>query len=122
MSETRKAESEKQKRKSGVVVPNQPTRLQRSGAWLVSALLRTLSLTIRFNWDGCAKIIKDPPTGPMIFCLWHNRLGLCVEAYGKLKTVSRRGGVAALVPFWRASGLNRYAVHRVVAVPRRCWN
>ena len=97
MSETRKAESKKQRRKSGVVVPNQPTRLQRFGALLVSTLLRTVSLTIRFNWEGCAKIIKDPPTGPMIFCLWHNRLGLCVEAYGKLKTVSRRGGVAALV-------------------------
>ncbi|MFO1487283.1 MAG: lysophospholipid acyltransferase family protein [Verrucomicrobiota bacterium] len=92
-----KPEAGRRKRTSGVVVPNQPTRLQRFGAWLFFILLRALALTIRFDWKGSAKILENPPAGPMIFCIWHNRLGLCMEAYRKLKKSSPRRGLAALV-------------------------
>ena len=80
-----------------MIIPNQPTRLQRFGAWVVFISLRTLGLTLRFNWDGCSDMINHPPAGPMIFCIWHNRLGFCMEAYKKFKTVSTRPGLAAMV-------------------------
>jgi lysophospholipid acyltransferase (LPLAT)-like uncharacterized protein len=98
MASDQKPEARNQKpRKSGVVVPNQPTRLQQFGAWLVFIFLRTLALTIRFDWTGSEHMIQRPPSGPMIFCIWHNRLGLCMEAYKKFKTVSSRSGLAAMV-------------------------
>ena len=84
-------------RRGGVIVPHEPTSLQRFGARLVFILLRTLALTIRFNWNGSSHMINRPPAGPMIFCIWHNRLGLCMEAYRKFNTVSPRQGMAAMV-------------------------
>lgn len=68
------------KRVSGVVVPNAPTRLQRVLAWLVATLMRLLAATLRYRVDGGHGPAKLPKT-PVIFALWHNRLGLCMKAY-----------------------------------------
>ena len=55
--------------------------IQRLVAWLVFILLRALAATLRFTWDDRSEIINHPPTGPAIFCIWHNRLAMCMEAY-----------------------------------------
>jgi len=118
MEEKRKAENGKRKRISGVVVPHEPTAIQRLGGLLVFVLLRSLAMTIRFNWDNCASMINHPLAGPMIFCIWHNRLGFCMEAYGKFKQSSPRAGLAALVSASKDGGflaaiLQRFGVQPV---------
>ena len=119
--ENQKPETRNRKRparQSGVVVPHQPTSPQRFGAWLVFIFLRSLALTLRFNWGGCSNMIARPPAGPMIFCIWHNRLGFCMEAYRKFNTVSPRQGMAAMVSASKDGGflaaiLERFGVQPV---------
>lgn len=68
------------KRVSGVVAPNPPSRRQRALGWLVANAMRLLAATLRYRVDrgrGPAKL----PDEPVIFALWHNRLGLCMKAY-----------------------------------------
>ena len=106
-------------RRGGVVVPHQPTSLQRFGAWIVFLFLRTLALTIRFNWSGSAKIINNSPAGPMIFCIWHNRLGFCMEAYGKFKKARPRPGMAAMVSASKDGGFLAAILERFKVQPVR---
>ena len=68
------------KRASGVVVPNQPTRGQRFLAAILATLMRLLAATLRYRINGTCGPAKLPAT-PVIFALWHNRLGLCMKAY-----------------------------------------
>lgn len=91
--------------KSGVVVPHAPTLLQRTGAWLVFILLRTITATYRCRWNDRSGYLDTPPSGPIIYCMWHNRLAVCTEVYRHYK--SRRGptsGVAAMVSASRDGG------------------
>lgn len=68
------------KRVSGVVVPNAPTRGQRALAWLVANLMRLLAASLRYQVNGGKGPVTLPAT-PVIFALWHNRLGLCMKTY-----------------------------------------
>ncbi len=70
----------RRKRVSGVVVPNAPSRGQRAVAWLVANLMRLLAATLRYQVDG-GKGPATLPATPVIFALWHNRLGLCMKTY-----------------------------------------
>jgi len=85
------------KQRSGPVVPHAPVWHQRLAGGLVFALLRAITLTIRFRWDDRSEIIHRPPTGPVIFCTWHNRLGLCMEAYRMFHKIRPSPGMAAMV-------------------------
>jgi hypothetical protein len=93
------------KRKSGVIVPHAPTRLQRLAAWLVYILLRALAATLRFTWDDRSEIINHPPTGPVIFCIWHNRLAMSMEAHRIFGKIRPSPGMAALVSASKDGGL-----------------
>ena len=106
-------------RQSGVVVAHQPKFIQKLGSWVVFLFLRALALTIRFNWDGCAEILASQPAGPMIFCTWHNRLGLCLEAYGKFKRSRPRKGVAAMVSASKDGGFLAAILERFRVQPVR---
>ena len=66
------------KRKSGVVIPNQPRWQQRLAAGLIFLFERLLTSTLRFRWDDRAGIGAGRIQGPVIFCLWHNRLALAM--------------------------------------------
>ena len=68
------------KRVSGVVVPNAPSRGQRALAWAAANLMRLLAASLRYEVNGANGPAKLPVT-PVIFALWHNRLGLCMKAY-----------------------------------------
>src|SRR5277367_6229499 len=85
------------KRRSGVIVPHRPTFFQRLVAWLVFVLLRALAMTLRFKWNDRSEIINHLHTGPVIFCIWHNRLVLSMEAYRFFKRIRPSPGMAALV-------------------------
>ncbi len=92
------------KRRSGVIVPHAPTWRQRFAAWLVFVSLRAVAATLRYRWNDLAGILKNPPDRPVIFCLWHNRLALCTEAYRVYARRRASPGIAALVSASRDGG------------------
>ena len=82
------------KRVSGVVVPNRPTRAQRFLAFILASALRLLTATLRYRYPSDLRV----PPGPVIFALWHNRLGLCMHIYRRLVRPQRqRDCLAALI-------------------------
>jgi len=85
------------KRTSGVVVPNQPRWFQRLAALIIFCTARAYAMTLRSRWID-PENIRDQIDGPAIYCLWHNRLILCVEAYRQHNRGRRLGkGIAALI-------------------------
>jgi lysophospholipid acyltransferase (LPLAT)-like uncharacterized protein len=100
----------RKKRASGVVVPHAPRWHQRLGAWLVYALVRVVFVTLRRRWPRGVGPIADPQAGPVIVCLWHNRLALCATAYhaavklGGGRKTPPVPGIAALVSASRDGG------------------
>jgi lysophospholipid acyltransferase (LPLAT)-like uncharacterized protein len=83
---------------SGVVVPHAPYWYQRLGAWLVFALIRIVAATLRCQWIDRSGYFNNGPAGPGIYCVWHNRLALClIEYYGYAKKRNQTPGMAAMV-------------------------
>ena len=86
------------RRRSGVVVPHAPRWFQRLGATVLYILTRVYGMTLRLRWDNHSDFSVDQLSGPGIYCLWHNRLLLCMEVYWR--EVKRRDigrGLAALI-------------------------
>jgi lysophospholipid acyltransferase (LPLAT)-like uncharacterized protein len=82
----------------GVVVAHKPKWYQRAIAWLIFAMVRTVSATLRYRRDDRSDYIKVPTNGPAIYCVWHNRLALCMPAYfDYVKKNNRTPGMAAMV-------------------------
>jgi lysophospholipid acyltransferase (LPLAT)-like uncharacterized protein len=92
------AKTSRPKRKSGVVVPHKPKWHQRVAAWLIFACIRTIGMTLRCRWNGPSERLNDILSGPAIYCVWHNRLALCMIAYWDFAN-KRNGtpGMAAMV-------------------------
>jgi lysophospholipid acyltransferase (LPLAT)-like uncharacterized protein len=70
-----------QPRLSGVVVPHQPTRMQRVVAHIFTALLRVLAATLRYRVEDPTGFFGNPSGKPAIYATWHNRLALCLKIY-----------------------------------------
>jgi lysophospholipid acyltransferase (LPLAT)-like uncharacterized protein len=88
----------RKRRSSGVVVPHEPYWYQRLGAWAgLPAGARGFG-TLRYQWTDRSGYFDDGPAGPAIYCVWHNRLALClIEYYGYVKKHNQTPGMAALV-------------------------
>lgn len=85
------------KRSSGVVVPNQPRWFQRLGAFIIFCAMRAYIFSLRIRWDDSSNH-RDQINGPTIYCLWHNRLMLCVAAYQQqVRTRPMGKGMAGLI-------------------------
>jgi lysophospholipid acyltransferase (LPLAT)-like uncharacterized protein len=83
---------------SGVIVPQVAGWSHRLAGWLAFALLRAISASLRYKWHDRSGHFDGPPPGPSIYCVWHNRLGLCMTAYyGFVKKRNRTAGLAAMV-------------------------
>jgi lysophospholipid acyltransferase (LPLAT)-like uncharacterized protein len=81
-----------------VVVPHQPKWYQRVAAWLIFASIRAVALTLRYRWNDRSGFFGRSPTGPAIYCVWHNRLALCLIAYWDYtQKFSGTPGLAAMV-------------------------
>lgn len=85
----------KAKRSSQIVVPKQPKWYDRVAAWLIFALIRAVTLTLRIRTE-----IRQPAngvkiSGPVIFGLWHNRLALSMSIYARWP--ARTGQLAVMV-------------------------
>src|SRR4051812_3908792 len=86
------------KRVSGIVIPHKPRWFQTLGAFLIYCAGRAYTMTLRIRWDNRSSYSIDELSGPAIYCLWHNRLILCMEAYlEQTKRRSVRVGLAALI-------------------------
>jgi lysophospholipid acyltransferase (LPLAT)-like uncharacterized protein len=85
-------------KRGGVVVPHQPRWYQRIAAWMIFAAIRTVAYTLRYRWANQSELFNGEPPGPAIYCVWHNRLALCLVAYwGFAHKHSGTQGIAAMV-------------------------
>lgn len=88
-------------KRSGVIIPNQPRWFQRVAAFFIYAFIRTISFTIRFRIkDDACGLFSPGGAGPgqAIYCVWHNRLALCLPMYERYaKKFARSAGLASMV-------------------------
>ncbi|HEU6448334.1 MAG TPA: lysophospholipid acyltransferase family protein [Verrucomicrobiae bacterium] len=85
------------KRKSGVVVPNSPTFIQRVAAWIVWAGLTSIAATLRYRIRDPHKFLERTDISQAIYCIWHNRLALCMKLYFAFGKHRSKAGMAGLV-------------------------
>jgi len=86
------------KKKSGVVIPNSPTFFQRFFAWLLWAIIRLISATLRYRVRDPHGFLERKDISQAIYCVWHNRLALCMKLYFTFSGEHRsKAGVAGLV-------------------------
>ena len=81
-----------------VVVPKQADWKGRLAAFAISWTVRLISWTLRFRFDESAQFFAEKNPGPMIFCVWHNRLFLSAVVYQKWqKRIGMKRSLAGLV-------------------------
>ena len=84
--------------KTGVIVPNSPKWYQRLAAWIIWVTLRLIAATLRYHVNDSHRFTERKDIGQAIYCVWHNRLALCLKLYF---TFGRRryqsAGLAAMV-------------------------
>ena len=91
---------------SGVVVPHPLKWHQRLAAALIYGLVRVVSATIRYEWRDTTGLLATDKTQAVIFCIWHNRLALCLEVFRVyLRDIQRRRPLAAMVSASKDGGL-----------------
>ena len=96
---------------SRVIVPRQLKWRHHIAAFLIFAGFRLISLTWRCRFTDVHHFLRQPH-GPMIFCLWHNRLGLSMtmwERFGRKNIHS--SGLAALISASHDGGVLARALH-----------
>jgi len=85
-------------RRSGVVVPNRPKWHQRLLAFGIFVLEIMITRTLRVRWDDRAGLAAGKIDGPVIYCLWHNRLALCMVIWRRyVRRHHPVNGLAALI-------------------------
>jgi lysophospholipid acyltransferase (LPLAT)-like uncharacterized protein len=83
---------------SAVVVPHAPKWHQRAAAWMIYALIQTVTATLRYRWVDRGGFFGGEPPGPAIYCVWHNRLILSMRCYyGYIKRHNRSEGLALMI-------------------------
>jgi hypothetical protein len=83
---------------SGRVVPKRARFSQRLGAAILAIFGRALTASLRYRWADNSGRFQGEPASPAIYCLWHNRLALALEAYGHyIRARSASRGLAAMV-------------------------
>jgi lysophospholipid acyltransferase (LPLAT)-like uncharacterized protein len=91
---------------SGVVVPHPPKWHQRLAAALIYGLIRAVSATIRYEWRDTSGLLSVNKDQSVIFCIWHNRLSLCLEVFRVfLRDIQRPCKLAAMVSASKDGGL-----------------
>jgi lysophospholipid acyltransferase (LPLAT)-like uncharacterized protein len=92
------------RRSSDIVVPQPLAWHRRLAAFLLTCLFRVCLWTWSCHWEDTA---TDPePKGPIIFCVWHNRLPLALASYDDYARSKWPGsGLAAMISASRDGGL-----------------
>jgi hypothetical protein len=73
--------SPKKLKKSGVIVPHSPKWHQRLAAFLIWLAVSAVSATIRYRIRDPHGFLQRKDFGHAIYCIWHNRLALCMKLY-----------------------------------------
>jgi lysophospholipid acyltransferase (LPLAT)-like uncharacterized protein len=69
-------------------------------------LIRLVSATIRYEWRDTSGLLAIDRSQSVIFCVWHNRLALCLEVYRVfLRDIQRPCELAAMVSASKDGGL-----------------
>jgi lysophospholipid acyltransferase (LPLAT)-like uncharacterized protein len=92
--------------KSGLVIPQRAKWHGRLAAAAIFGLTKGFSATLRYHWRDESGVFNGGIPEPVIFCLWHNRLALCLNLYHdymQRRQPSRR--LAAMVSASKDGGL-----------------
>jgi lysophospholipid acyltransferase (LPLAT)-like uncharacterized protein len=109
-----------QKKKSGVVIPHAPNFSQRLGAWIVWAVFTLISATLRYRIHDPHGFMARKDFGHAIYCIWHNRLALCMKLYFAFGTKRHQtAGLAGLVSASRDGALLAAILERFGVQPVR---
>lgn len=106
------------RRPSKVVVPEQLAWHRRLAALLLASLLRFFFWSWRCRWT---ETFDDPDsTGPVIYCIWHNRLALALRSYDDYaRSKWPSSGLAAMISASRDGGLLASILERFDVQPVR---
>lgn len=66
--------------RSGIVVPYKLNWWRRAVVLAIHGIIRLISATIRYRWEFHPGVLANT-NRPVIFCVWHNRLGLSPTIY-----------------------------------------
>ena len=92
--------------RSGVVIPHKPKWYHLLAARIIYLLVRVVSATIRYEWRDETGILANAVQRPVIFCVWHNRLALCLEVYRlHFRNIGRQSRMAAMVSASKDGGM-----------------
>lgn len=81
-----------------MVIPHAPKWHQRLAALVVWLAITLVSATIRYRIDDPHGMLLRTDVKQMIYCVWHNRLVLCVKLYYKFgRRRYQAAGLAGLV-------------------------
>jgi len=84
--------------KTGVVVPHSSKWHQRLGAWVLWAVFRLVSATLRYRIHDPHGFMTRKDIAHVLFCAWHNRLALSIKAYSLFgRRHHQAAGLAGLV-------------------------
>lgn len=67
--------------RSGVVVPHAPKWHQRLAAFLICLVINLIAATVRYRVLDPHGFLARKDLGPVIYCVWHNRLALSMKIY-----------------------------------------
>lgn len=103
---------------SGIVTPHPVAGHRRLAAFLLTSLLRLCMPTWRVRWKDSAQYPETK--GPVIYCVWHNRLPLALASYGEIpRSMWPAEGLAAMTSASRDGGLLANIVERFGVQPIR---
>jgi lysophospholipid acyltransferase (LPLAT)-like uncharacterized protein len=106
------------RRSSNIVVPQPLAWHRRLAAFLVASLLRVCLWTWRCRWKETADYPESK--GPVIYCVWHNRLPLALATYDEyVRSQWPDSGLAAMISASRDGGFLANIVERFGIQPVR---
>src|SRR5262249_27271083 len=90
---------------AGPVTPQPLQWRHRLAASLIYGLIELVAATLRFRWATPPEIAL-PEVGPFVFCIWHNRLSMCLVMYRHiLRRTKQSSRLAAIVSASKDGGV-----------------
>ncbi|HYE30706.1 MAG TPA: lysophospholipid acyltransferase family protein [Methylomirabilota bacterium] len=92
-------------RRSGIVVPEKVSLRGKVLSTAIYLLARLLMASWRVRVRDDAGVTRPGFKGPCIFALWHNRLGICMEAWTTISKANPEARLGALISASKDGGL-----------------
>ena len=106
--------------KTGVIVPHPSKWRQRLGAWVLWAVFRLVSATLRYRINDPHGFMTRQDIAHVLFCTWHNRLALSIKAYSLVgRKHHQAAGLAGLVSASRDGAFLAAIIERFGVQPVR---